>query len=59
MLRRCHGRLEYLSGRSWQRSRTLRLCCSLGLHFMAWDFQRDGYYCECGRQYLLGEQIRT
>lgn len=26
---------------------------------MAWDLQRDGYYCECGRQYLLAEQIRT
>lgn len=57
--RRRHGHLEYCLGRTWQPSRALRFCCRIGLHFMAWDFQRDGHYCECGRQYLLAEQIRA
>lgn len=53
-----HGHLEYCFGRLWKPSRTLRLCCRVGLHFTAWDLQRNGYYCECRRQYLLAEQIR-
>lgn len=59
MLRWRHGRLQYRVGRAWTPSRTLRYCCRVGLHFTAWDLRRDGYYCECGRQYLLAEQITS
>jgi hypothetical protein len=53
-----HGRLQYVIGRTWRRSRFLGICCHLGLHFMALDFQRDGAFCECGREALTGEQTR-
>lgn len=58
MLRWRHGRLQYRTGRSWRPSRTLRWCCRIGLHFMAWDFMGDQYRCECRRQYLNAETIR-
>lgn len=59
MIRWRHGRLEYKVGRSWSPSRTLRLCCRAGLHFMAWHMAQDRYRCECGRQYLNAEQISS
>lgn len=53
------GRLRYRTQRSWRPSRTLRWCCRIGLHFMAWDLMRDQYRCECRQQYLNAETIRT
>ena len=53
-----NGHLQFNLWRSWQPSRFLGSCCRLGLHFMALDFQRDGAYCECGRESLTGEQTR-
>jgi dTDP-4-dehydrorhamnose 3,5-epimerase-like enzyme len=32
--------------------------CRIGLHFMKWTFQKDGYCCPCGKQYLWAEDIR-
>jgi hypothetical protein len=54
-----NGRLQWQTRRTWQPSRILRLACRCGLHFLAEDFRRDGYFCECGRQRLHGEDIRT
>lgn len=50
------GRLEYRVGPP--PAGLLRVCCRMGLHFMLLDFPRDGYFCRCGRQFLLGEQVR-
>jgi len=59
VLRWRNGHLEYRTRRSWAPSRTLRFCCRIGLHFMAWDFQRDGCFCECGAHFLHAERIRS
>lgn len=59
MLRWRHGRLQHRTGRSWAPSRTLRICCRLGLHFMAWDLMADQYRCECRTQHLNAEAISS
>lgn len=59
MLRIRHGRLQYRSGRSWKPSRTLRTMCTIGLHFMAWNWIEDCCRCECRRQQLNAEQISS
>lgn len=52
------GWIQYAPGRAWEPSRILRACCKAGLHFLAHDLRRDGWYCECGRNFLLAEQVR-
>lgn len=48
-------RAEFGVRRYW---RLRRRMCRIGLHFLVWSMQCDGYVCACGQQYLWAEQIR-
>ncbi|GGM27882.1 hypothetical protein GCM10011608_10890 [Micromonospora sonchi] len=40
------------------KTRLLRVTCRVGLHFLTWNHQYDGYRCGCGRNFLWAEHIR-